>query len=63
MTDELKYRCATYKNGIPSFGNWTDLFTAHNETTECTEYAWVEDEYHNRIDRNEIAQAILEREG
>ncbi len=63
MSDRLQYRCVTYKNGIPSFGNWTDLFTAHNEVQTCTEYAWVEDEFHFRVPVSVIAQAILEREG
>jgi len=63
MTDRLQYRCVTYKDGVPSFGNWTDLFTAYNQTQDCLDYAWVEDEYHNRISQSEIATAILEREG
>lgn len=60
----MEYRSVTYKNGVPSFGEWTDLQTAFNQAQACTEYAWVEDELHNRVVQEQwTADEILKREG
>jgi hypothetical protein len=64
MNTTIRYRSVTYKDASPIFGKWTDLQSAYNEAKACTDYGWVENEFHERITKQEMtADEILRLEG